>query len=91
MVPEIVAGEGPVLVVAHDVVVSLLVYVLCGLSEQQVMDLVGGRPVGNATVTRLRFEEGAWRLADFAASGHLAAEQVPLTEHAEEEGNADVV
>jgi broad specificity phosphatase PhoE len=89
--PEIVASEGPVLVVAHDVVVSLFVYVLCGMTEHELMDLVAGRPVGNATVTRLTFDGRAWRLDDFAAAGHLAAEDAPVTEHAEEEGHADVV
>lgn len=91
VVPEIVAGDGPVLVVAHDVVVSLLVYVMCGMTEQQVMELVAGRPVGNATVTRLTREGDGWRLEDFATAEHLAAEDAPVTEHAEEEGHADVV
>lgn len=91
VVPEIVACKGPVLVVAHDVVVSLLVYVLCGLTEPELRDLVAERAVGNASVTRLTRDGDAWTLEGFAESQHLAEEDAPITEHAEEEGHADVV
>lgn len=91
VLPEVVAGDGPVLVVAHDVVVSLIVYVLCGMTEPEIMHLVAGRAVGNATVTRLTRDGDAWTLDRFAQADHLAAEGAPVTAHAEEEGHADVV
>lgn len=83
-------GDGVVLVVAHDVVVTLAVYVLLGMSEAEIMDLANRRVVGNATVTRLRRRAEGWELTAFAETEHLHEEDVPTTAH-EEESNADVL
>lgn len=87
---EIDRDEGPVLIVAHDVVVSLVVYILLGLTESEILELAARRVVGNATVTRLTRDAGEWRLDGFAETGHLHAEDVPVTAH-DEETNADVI
>jgi broad specificity phosphatase PhoE len=87
---QIERGEGVVLVVAHDVVVTLAVSVLLGLEEHESLDLAARRAVGNATVTRLTRDGDAWRLDVYAAAGHLHEEDVPETAH-DEETNADVI
>ena len=84
------SGDGVALVVAHDVVVSLAVYVLLGMSEPEIMQLAAQRVVGNATVTRLIRRGDAWELTAFGDAEHLHEEAVPETAH-EEETNADVL
>lgn len=87
---EITARDEPTLIVAHDVVVSLVVYVLCELSEAEIMALARERVVGNATVTTLTADGDRWRVEGYAETGHLRAEDAPVTVH-EEDSNADVV
>jgi broad specificity phosphatase PhoE len=87
---QVERGEGVVLIVAHDVVVTLVVYVLLGMSEAEILDLAGRRVVGNATVTRVARTDDRWELTAFADTEHLHAEDVPATAH-DEETNADVL
>lgn len=82
--------EGVTLVVAHDVVITLVVYVLLGMSEAEILDLANRRVVGNATVTRLVGRGGGWELTAFAEAEHLREDDVPVTAH-DEETNADVL
>lgn len=89
--PEVLDAPGPVLVVAHDVVVTLFVYLCCGMTEPQIMRLSGERAVGNATVTTLTRADGLWRLEEFGDTGHLRDEGAPVTTHSDEETHADVV
>ena len=89
--PEILAGDGPVLIVAHDVVVSLIVYVCCGMSEAAILDLARRRAVGNATLTTLNLADRSWRLKGFGDTEHLRAADVPVTKHSDEETHADVI
>jgi broad specificity phosphatase PhoE len=91
VLPEILAGDGPALVVAHDVVVTLIVYVCCGMSEPEIMDLAGRRAVGNATLTTLTRAGDTWQLEGFGDAGHLTDAEVPVTKHSDEETHADVV
>ena len=91
VLPEILAGDGPVLVVAHDVVVTLLVYVCCRMSEPEIMDLSRRRAVGNATLTTLDLVDGEWMLQDFGDTGHLRDADVRVTAHSDDETHADVL
>jgi broad specificity phosphatase PhoE len=74
--------EGPVLIGAHDAVITLFAYVCCGMTEQEVLDFSLTHPVANATVTRIdRAEDGTWTLASFAEADHLEQEGAPQTLH----------
>jgi broad specificity phosphatase PhoE len=72
-----------VLVVAHDALVMLFLYVCLDLTEQQLMDFALENTVANASVTRLTRPgtESAWQLDAFARDEHLVAQSVPVTEH----------
>lgn len=82
-----------VLVVVHDAVVMLLRYVLEEMTEDELMEIVRGRSVHNASVTRLDRTDDAghpdgadatghgWRLVAFDDVAHLAALDAPVTEH----------
>ena len=87
---EITARNEPTLIVAHDVVVSLAVYVLCELSEAEILGLARDRVVGNATSRRSPRDGDRWRVEGYAETHHLRAEDAPVTAH-EEGSNADVV
>jgi broad specificity phosphatase PhoE len=83
-------GAGPgqrVLVVVHDAVVMLLLYVLLPLSEERLLEFVADHTVDNASVTHLRVTETGWELVDFSNVEHLVREGAPVTEHA---GSPDV-
>lgn len=87
---EITASGQPTLIVAHDVVVSLAVYVLCRMTEDEILGLARQRVVGNATVTTLTADGDRWLVEGYAETGHLRAEDAPVTVH-EEDSHADVV
>lgn len=70
-----------VLVVVHDAVVMLLRYVLEELTEDELMTIVRGSSVHNASVTRLDRVDDAWRLVTFDDVAHLAEVGAPVTEH----------
>jgi broad specificity phosphatase PhoE len=91
-------GDGTVLVVAHDAVVMLFLYVCAELSEEELMDFAVENAVGNATVTRLVRPSGSgrWEVASFVEQGHLDEFDVAATEHqgdtddtAEADGDGD--
>jgi len=81
---EIIHADEPTLIVAHDVVVSLAVYVLCGMTEAEILALARERGVGNATVTTLTPDGDRWRVEGFADTRHLRAEEAPITVHGED-------
>ena len=87
---EVTARNEPTLIVAHDVVVSLAVYVLCRMTEDEILGLARERVVGNATVTTLTADGDRWVVEGYAETGHLRAEEAPVTVH-EEGSHADVV
>lgn len=76
--------NGTVLVVAHDAVVMLFLYVCNELSEEDLLDFSLTHVVTNASVTRLvrPSGEGRWQLAAFAEQGHLEASDAETTAHA---------
>ncbi len=78
---------GGALVVAHDAVVMLLLYVLLPLSEDELLDFAASNTVENASVTHLRATEAGWELVAFSHVAHLEREGAPVTEHA---GSPDV-
>ncbi len=76
-----------VLVVAHDAIVMLLLYLLLPLSEEQLLEFAADHTVDNASVTHLRATDAGWQLVDFSNVEHLEREGAPVTEHA---GSPDV-
>ncbi|MCS5735207.1 histidine phosphatase family protein [Herbiconiux daphne] len=75
--------NGTVLVVAHDAVVMLFLYVCNELSEEQILDFSLTHVVTNASVTRLVRPSGVgrWQVASFAEHEHLDELEVETTEH----------
>jgi broad specificity phosphatase PhoE len=69
------------MVVAHDAVVMVLLYLLLGMEEAELLDFAASRTVLNASVTHLTRSEDGWRLVDFAAVDHLTTEGAPVTAH----------
>ncbi|WP_158863094.1 histidine phosphatase family protein [Leifsonia sp. AG29] len=80
-VGELPAGEAPIVVFAHDAVVSLFVYVLLRMTEAQLAEHLLTHPVANASVTALVGDPAGWRLEALADDSHLAAAGLPTTEH----------
>jgi broad specificity phosphatase PhoE len=76
------ADDRPVVVFAHDAVVSLFLYVFLGLTEQQLNEFLVTRVVGNASITSLvRGDDGFWTVQAFSDDTHLTAVGLPTTEH----------
>jgi len=69
------------LVVAHDAVVMLLISLLIGMDETRLMKFAATNTVLNASVTRLRHDEGQWRLIDFSDVRHLEQMGAEVTVH----------
>lgn len=79
--------DGPVLIVAHDAVIMLFLYVCLGMHERELLDFAKENTVLNASITKLSRTSTGWSLDAFAWSGHLEALGAPVTEHA---GDPDV-
>ena len=80
-------SDGSVLVVAHDAIVMIFLYLCLGWSEPELLDFALTHPVPNASVTKLtRDTAGNWSLTTFAADDHLREQDVPVTRH---EGDKD--
>ncbi|GAA4161023.1 histidine phosphatase family protein [Gryllotalpicola daejeonensis] len=76
-------GPEPLVVFTHDAVVSLFVYVLLGLDEEQLARFLAERVVSNASVTSFVADvSGRWSLESFADASHIVEAGVPATEHA---------
>ncbi|HEY0260581.1 MAG TPA: histidine phosphatase family protein [Lacisediminihabitans sp.] len=75
--------RGRVLVVAHDAVVMLFLYVCTGLTEPELLAFSRTHTVTNASVTRLSRPSGfgIWSLEEFSNDDHVAREGVPRTAH----------
>lgn len=84
---ELPTCRGGGLIVAHDAVVMLLLYLLLPLEEADLLDFAASHTVLNASVTELAHRDGRWELAEFAGVGHLQVEGAPVTVHP---GNPDV-
>lgn len=70
-----------VVVVAHDAVAMLVVALLLGWGEEQLLDFAEDHTVLNASVTHLTRVDGMWRLDAFADVTHLEREAAPITVH----------
>lgn len=75
------ANSLPLVVFAHDAVVSLFLYVLSGWTEQQLDEFLLTRIVGNASLTVLVGNGHRWNIETFADESHLARAGVPSTSH----------
>lgn len=78
---------GSVLVVAHDAVVMLFLYILLPLDEAELLEFASSNTVRNASVTELVRDGDGWRLAAFSSVDHLASEGADITVHS---GDDDV-
>ena len=77
-------GDRRVLIVAHQVVVLCLRYVIEGLSEEQVLAIDKGGDVGNCSVTEYRFDPGAGKdggleLAAYNVTAPMEEGHTPVT------------
>jgi broad specificity phosphatase PhoE len=74
--------ERPVIVFAHDAVVSLFIYIYLRYTEEELDEFLVSRVVRNASVTTLvRDSGGGWSVEAFSDDRHLTAAGVPITEH----------
>jgi broad specificity phosphatase PhoE len=69
------------LVVAHDAVVMLLLYLLLPMEEAELLEFAASHTVLNASVTHLVRVESGWRLVEFSAVDHLTREGAAVTVH----------
>lgn len=74
-------GAETAMVVAHDAVVMLFLYVLLPLEEQELLEFAASHTVLNASVTHLARRDGGWELVEFSAVEHLQSEGAPVTVH----------
>jgi broad specificity phosphatase PhoE len=82
--------DGPgerALLVAHDAVVMLVLYVLLPMGEEELLDFAADHTVLNASVTHLVRGPEGWELALFSDVAHLQREGADVTVHP---GNPDV-
>lgn len=81
------ASPATVLVVAHDAVIMLALYVLLEMSEAELLAFASEHTVRNASVTELVRTDDGWKLVTFSSVEHLAAEGADITTHS---GDDDV-
>ncbi|AZS37268.1 2,3-bisphosphoglycerate-dependent phosphoglycerate mutase [Microbacterium lemovicicum] len=74
-------GTGTGLIVAHDAVVMLLLYVLLGCTEKELMEYAAAHTVLNASVTTLVRDGDEWMLRSFSDVSHLQREGADVTAH----------
>jgi len=72
---------GSVLIVAHDAVVMVLLYLLLPLDEAGLLQFAASRTVLNASVTHLTRSGDSWQLDAFADVTHLHIDGAPVTVH----------
>lgn len=68
-------------IVAHDAVVMLLLYLLTPLEEAQLLDFAASHTVLNASVTHLIRSDEGWEIVEFSDVSHLEEEGAPVTVH----------
>lgn len=69
------------LIVAHDAVVMLLLFLLLRMEEGELLDFAATHTVGNASVTHLVLTADGWQLQEFSAVEHLRREGAAVTLH----------
>lgn len=75
------ARDARIVLVAHDAVAMIVVSLLLGWGEQELMDFAADHTVLNASVTHLVRDHARWRLASFADVAHLERRDAPVTVH----------
>lgn len=75
------------LIVGHDAVVMLLLYVLLPMDEAELLDFTASHTVRNASLTELVHTETGWRLSTFSSVDHLTDAGADVTVHS---GDDDV-
>jgi broad specificity phosphatase PhoE len=78
---DLPAGDGTTVIFTHDAVVSIFLYVLLRMTEEELREFLRTRPVTNASVTVLTRTGAGWQVDAFADDSHLAEVGVPATEH----------
>lgn len=78
---DLPAGDGTVVIFTHDAVVSVFLFVLLRMTEDELSTFLRTRPVTNASVTVLTRGAEGWHVEAFADDTHLAEVGVPATEH----------
>jgi probable phosphoglycerate mutase len=79
---DVLAGPGAsALIVAHDAVVMLVLYLLLPMEEAQLLEFAASHTVLNASLTNVVRTASGWELAEFSAVGHLQREGAPVTVH----------
>lgn len=76
------------MIVAHDAVVMLLLYLLLPLDEESLLEFAASHTVLNASVTHLRLDGDRWELVAFSDVEHIQISDAPVTVHA---GDPDVL
>ena len=69
------------LIVAHDAVVMLFLYLMLPMEEAQLLEFAATHTVLNASITQVVRTPTGWELAQFSAVGHLQSEGAPVTVH----------
>ncbi|MGN8027107.1 histidine phosphatase family protein [Microbacterium sp. 22242] len=68
-------------IVAHEAVVMLLLYLLLPLDESELLEFAATHAVGNASVTHLVRQGARWELREFSGVEHLQHQGAPVTLH----------
>lgn len=74
-----------VVVVAHDAVIMLMLYVLLPLDEAKLMAFAASHTVRNASITELVRDDDGWKLVTFSAVDHLESQGADVTVHSGED------
>jgi broad specificity phosphatase PhoE len=75
------------MVVAHDAVVMLFLYLMVPMDESELLEFATAHTVLNASVTHVVRRAGGWELVEFSSVEHLVTEGAVVTVHP---GNPDV-
>ena len=75
------SGPETAMLVVHDAVVMLLLYILLPLREDELLTFADDHTVLNASITHLVRGEAGWELAVFSDVTHLQREGADVTAH----------
>jgi len=75
------ASSGGAMLVVHDAVVMLLLYILLPLREDELLQFADDHTVLNASITHVVRGEAGWQLAAFSDVAHLKREGADVTAH----------
>ncbi|WP_109211003.1 MULTISPECIES: histidine phosphatase family protein [Microbacterium] len=79
---DVMAGpDERAMIVAHDAVVMLVLYILLPMDEPGLLDFAAGHTVLNASVTHLVRGDDGWTLSAFSDVAHLQREGADITAH----------